>query len=250
MSGLYYVFVKYLPADKVQATNWGRLMLCFPSRYDADEFYRALQGIPQIVGLVRSSAQFWGHSSRGWDQIHLVQSLGLVEGFRNVISTVLLNDGLAGGRAFPLITNPVPSFYWFVHDDHIHTSEDRRTKFCVELAVPTSGAVQAMIRDDEVMVSVITETTTSAAVMKDGKKYLAVVEGRLLLSATRYLWTFRDLVCGRIGVRWEPDPMVVDSDDDSVDEEETPFHSRRAQTAPRPLLVYMAGTGGDEWELC
>jgi len=66
MSGIYYIHVKWAPADKTLAANWGRYLICFASRYDADEFYRAIQDVKRagklaFPDLVRSSPQFWCH---------------------------------------------------------------------------------------------------------------------------------------------------------------------------------------------
>jgi hypothetical protein len=72
MSGLYYVFLKWAcTTNNELAAKWGRYMLCFPSRYEADELFRAMQGLNMANGaalyskLTRESPQFWVYDSPG-----------------------------------------------------------------------------------------------------------------------------------------------------------------------------------------
>ena len=68
MAGLYYVLLKWAPDAHSSSTMLTFNILCFSSRYDADEFYRELptvrySGTPLFSRLSRSSPQFWTHES-------------------------------------------------------------------------------------------------------------------------------------------------------------------------------------------
>ncbi|KAK0635984.1 hypothetical protein B0T17DRAFT_517809 [Bombardia bombarda] len=267
MSGVYYVYLKV--HVKGQEGNWARFQLCFPSRYDADEFYRTLQ-VAQLVnpssyieGLVRTSPQFWCYSNSNWHHLVNIQRNGLVNEFRERIITTLLNDGDGGTRGFTIIPNPVtgpdwldggcffirnrrqPDQYWFVHNNHLHTSESRRDKFCITVSKPATirGHPQqrqpegplVLIREDSVTVSVVLETTASTTVTRDNK-YISIENGRdctsvLVVNHIPYVWKFGELMCRSIGVRWE---------------DERDAYGREL---PMPLLKPMT-YGADEWELC
>ncbi|KAK3356813.1 hypothetical protein B0T25DRAFT_603399 [Lasiosphaeria hispida] len=264
MSGIYYVHLKWAPKDGNHTAAWGRYHLCFPSRYIADEFYRAIQQVKNgndlvFPELVRSSPQFWCHSALTWDVPHTVQALGLVDEFRQVVSTSIINDGLGGGRSFSLILNPVtgpdwlsggtffirnrrqPNLYWFLHREHVHVSDEGRTKFRVDMAKPTRQQQDlkqlVLIREDEVYVSIVTETTTSFVVRDDKKRYLGLAPNSSAGSPRKvtpvidaHPWTFGNLLCNSVGVIWEPE---------EGDGEEM-----------RPHLAHMTEGGADEWELC
>jgi len=207
---------------------------------------------PFFTALDRKSAQFWVYDSQDGDQamLHLQQS-GHLPGFQATLSTFLLNDG--NGGCCPLISNPVigpdwvsgqtffirnrrqPNTYWWVHDTHIHTSEQRRTKFRIQVnePPPCKGPV-ILVRKDAVKVAAIPETTTSGAV-KSGATYIASKypeNGRLELLKQPQLWTLEELLLTRVGVRWARDRME-DGQGASV----------------RPELAYMPDGGSDEWEL-
>ncbi|KAK4169611.1 hypothetical protein QBC43DRAFT_351663 [Cladorrhinum sp. PSN259] len=256
MSGLYYVFIKWLPSNTDSAARHGRYMLCFASRYDADEFYLELSKSHHITGLGRSSPQFWYDTSEKWERIHEAQ-LAMSRSFKQIVSSSLVNDGKDGGRGFPMVPNPVtgpdwlsgncffirnrrqPSLYWTVHDDHIHAMKNERTKFRISLASSSSGAKRVMTRKDQVTVRVIAETTTSEFVRREGEHYVGINSGRLTLSKSKFDWNFENLVCSGIGVRWEPEPQVGDdaSDNDSESGENEP-------------ILWSMEDGADEWELC
>ncbi|KAK4443181.1 hypothetical protein QBC34DRAFT_478348 [Podospora aff. communis PSN243] len=260
MSGIYNVFLKWAPADKSQTAAWGRHHLTFANRYEADEFYRLLQtvrnaNLPMFAGLTRASPQFWSHSGLLWHSVHDVQALGLADDFRTTLSTVLINDGQVGGRTFDLIENAVTGpdwvsggtffvrnrrqreLYWCVHGGYVHTSEEKRTKFRVELEETPEGqeGKMVLVRGDRVVVSVVQE---AYSVELGDRKYLGVEDfdggqvSRLALVSTPHVWTFGDLVLKKVGVRWE------DVRDGSGNVES------------RPTLVPMSEGGEDEWELC
>ncbi|KAK0631482.1 hypothetical protein B0T14DRAFT_490031 [Immersiella caudata] len=183
MSGIYNIFLKWAPTDKSQTAAWGRHHLTFANRYEADEFYRLMQtvrhaNLPLFPGLTRASPQFWCHSGLLWHSVHDVQALGLADDFRTTLSSVLINDGQVGGRTFDLIENAVTGpdwvsggtffvrnrrqtgLYWCVHGGWVHTSEEKRTKFRVELEeVPKGrkGDEMVLVREDRVVVSVVGE---------------------------------------------------------------------------------------------
>jgi hypothetical protein len=72
MSGIFYVFLKWSPNNNSAAARNGRYMLCLDSRYEADELFRAMQGLqtknnkgPLFPLLTRQSPQFWCYDSPG-----------------------------------------------------------------------------------------------------------------------------------------------------------------------------------------
>lgn len=72
MSGVFYVFLKWSSDNEWKASNHGRYMLLLNSRYDADELFRAMQGLRTENGenllfsvLTRQSPQFWCYDSPG-----------------------------------------------------------------------------------------------------------------------------------------------------------------------------------------
>jgi hypothetical protein len=159
-----------------------------------------------------------------------------VDEFRERISHTLLNDG--GGRNAPLITNLAvgpdwisggcffirnrrqPNLYWWVDGQDIRTSDNKRTKFRIELLEPpavTNGKQQplVLVRKDRIKVTVPTET---------GEICVDSDTGSLILANTTYPWTFGDLINNNVGVRFEGDD--------------------------EPELVLTASGAGDEWELC
>jgi len=206
----------------------------------------------------------------GWDLIHLVQAEGLVDQFRQVISSFIVNDGIGGGRGLDPIPNPVtgpdwvsggtffirnrrqPRLYWFLHTNkhssHFHASEEGRTKFKIELAKTTRQQRElevrgqlVLVRDDLVKVSIVAETTTSSAVLRDKMTYLGVATTssangtsvrKLAPVRDEHQWTFGQFLCGSVGVIWEPETAI-----DGVLEN-------------TPVLTYVTKEGADEWELC
>ncbi|KAK0716499.1 hypothetical protein B0T21DRAFT_454298 [Apiosordaria backusii] len=253
MSGLYYVLMKWAPVDLKSGSSYGRYMICFPSRYDADEIYREMEKVPNLVGdLSRLSPQFWVYTGES-----LVNQIvaGYFSEHKNLCSIYLLpNADDIGGP--PIIPNPVtgpdwlsdntffirnrrqPNLYWFVHDTHIHTSEQRRTKFRIKQEISTGKSRQSvLIRKDKVTVAAVAETVGSAAVLGNGTKYVSIrkLKGKsncLVLANTPHPWVFQDFIDGQVGVRWG-----------------TEIEEEKDQGA-KPLVVFMPDGGGDEWELC
>ncbi|KAK3369599.1 hypothetical protein B0T24DRAFT_362462 [Lasiosphaeria ovina] len=260
MSGLYYVFVKWVPGmgnkDWVvtQAATQGRHLLCFSSRYDADEFYREFQDTLPNRGLTRASPQFWvQRSQRENEVVHFQQDLTHGVQFCRVMSSFKLHDAytdsapilgqqvtgpdwLSGGCFF-IRNRRQPNLYWGVHGTHVHASESYRTKFRINLVGNADSKGQVLIRKDQVTVSVVAETVTSSQGTGQRKEYLGASGGRLKVSDNPYKWTFEELVCNGIGVRWESDPAF-------------PAGSiSGAEQVQVPILWHMSDEA-DEWELC
>lgn len=151
-------------------------------------------------------------------------------------------DWLDGGY-FYIRNRRQPSLYWWVHGMHVHASEKRRTKFRIQLCEPVHGinnqSPVVLVRKDKVQVEVVPETATSTSVM-DSRKYLRIPDDSspnttscVMLSSAPYPWTFENLVCKQIGVRWRNE---TPQDSDGVGED--------------LLLVPTGEPGADEWELC
>ncbi|GAB1318332.1 hypothetical protein MFIFM68171_08542 [Madurella fahalii] len=262
--GVYYVYLKWISKDPTECACSGRYHLCFPSRYDADEFYRTMQtvksnGKPYFTSLTRLSPQFWGYDSGDRkESLMNVQTKGLVKDFRERLSATWIHnlhegyvsplpnqvsgpDWLSGGY-FYIRNRRQPSLYWWVHGQHVHASEKRRTKFRIELCeqVPdiSNNSPVVLVRKDKVQVEVVPETATPTYVI-DSRQYLGIpinsspnTTPYVILSSTPYHWIFEDLVCKKIGVRWRNEKQ----DSGSFKED--------------PLLVLTGVPGADEWELC
>jgi hypothetical protein len=141
-------------------------------------------------------------------------------------------DWLSGGTYF-IRNRRQPKIYWWAHDTHIHTSEQRRTKFLVRRETET-GIPAVLNRPDKITVHVVAETVNSAAASK-GTLFVAIRapdSNCLHLKNTPHVWTFGNFINRDVGVRWGKEIKS---------EENEPEKS---------LLVYMTGGGGDEWELC
>lgn len=167
-----------------------------------------------------------------------------------MLSSLLLHD--RANRQWPIIANPVsgpdwvsggdffirnrrqPDLYWNIHDIHICTSVQRRTKFRIQkVKVEGEREPVIIIREDMVTIQVIPESVTSGAVA-DGSIYVSTgnSNNRLALTHVETKWKFGELVNKKVGVRWE-------------DEKKSPTES----LAAKPYLMYMINGGGDEWEL-
>ncbi|KAL2195535.1 hypothetical protein P885DRAFT_78977 [Corynascus similis CBS 632.67] len=265
--GIYYVLLKSISPHKETCVKWGRYHLSFPSRYDADEFYRTLQtlkrgGVPYFTSLSRHSPQFWGYDSAdGHDSIKNVMLNGLVEEFRERLSGSFIHnfdngtfsaipdmvngpDWLDGGY-FYVRNRHQPSLYWWVHGQHVHASEKRRTKFRIQLCekVPDINenlkSPVVLIRKDRVHVEVVPEAGMPTAVT-GSRKYLGIPEplsqGRVncvMLSSAAYSWTFENLLCKHIGIRWRDETA-----------------QGGAGVSEDPLLVLTEEPGAEQWELC
>jgi len=172
-----------------------------------------------------------------------LQESGRPPGFKTVLCTFLRSGG-----NWPVLPNPVvgsdwvsgktffirnrrqPGTYWWVHDTHIHTSEQRRTKFRIDLTgtAPCKDPV-ILVRKDSVRIAAIPETTTSAAVTR-GVVYISKgrsESGRLEMAEEGHSWLLEELLITRVGVRWVSD----------------------RQGHVRPELTHMPNGGSDEWEL-
>jgi len=171
--------------------------------------------------------------------------------FKNNLSTVLLSNA-DGGTIWPLIPNPVqgpdwisggeffirnrrqPNLFWYIWDNHILTSESRRTKFSVKISgtSDTEPDPMVMIRADKVSVRAILDTVSTDALTPHNAIYVSIAKsGRsyLEMSVEYKEWGFGELVNKAIGVRWD--------------------HVKGFPTCEAPLLTYMPSGGGDEWEL-
>ncbi|KKO96954.1 hypothetical protein THAR02_10942 [Trichoderma harzianum] len=256
MSGLYYVLVKWAPVKHSNDAILTRNILHFSSRYDADEFYREIQVLqynnaPYFTRLVRSSPQFWCYdSAQVQEAIHRLFLWNLVSKFKDVVSFANANQAQwnsssnsvtgpdwVGGGSYFIRNRRQPNLYWWVHDTHIHTSEQRRTKFRIQQVIHSdsgSGCCPpVLIRKDKITVDVIPETVTSGAVA-GGTQFVSIRNSNsncLTLTNKPHDWTFEELINKQVGVRWG---------------NEIPEEKGQA----RPLLVFMPNGGGDEWELC
>jgi hypothetical protein len=261
MSGIYHVYAKYSSGDQTRSAIYGRYLLTCNSRYDADELFRAMldlriNGSPFFTKLTRQSPQFWSFDGlRAHDCIMAIQKEGLVRDFMDLVSAVYLSNGdqtvnwstvpnqvtgpdwVSDGTYF-IRNRRQPNLYWWVHDTHIHTSEQRRTKFRIRHEIPISTSQPSvLIRKDKVTVAAVTETVTSASVKENGAKYVSIrkIRGKsncLVLATTPQTWVFGDLINGQVGVRWG----------NEIEEEK--------DQSPKPLVVFAPDGGGDEWELC
>ncbi|CEL00669.1 hypothetical protein ASPCAL00267 [Aspergillus calidoustus] len=262
MSGLYSVVFKWAPATYHDNEILSRNVLCFSSRYDADEFYRQLQTLKYnnaqfMTRLSRSSPQFWTYdSNHNGDAVYFLFKWQLMSNFKNVVTLLNNSSYQAYMYSLPnLVTGPdwlsgdtffirnrrQPNLYWWVHDTHIHTSEQRRTKFRIQKTpghddTTIAGSCKpVLIRKDHVHVGVVTETVTSSAVT-GGAQFVSIRDTKnksnsLTLDNKPYLWIFGELLQQKVGVRWG----------DEIPEEKGQM---------KPLLVFMPNDGGDEWELC
>ncbi|KAL7270026.1 hypothetical protein RUND412_007279 [Rhizina undulata] len=259
MSGIFYVWLKFTqPEDDVASATIGRHMLLLSSRYEADELFRAMQRL-QLNGnyfplLVRKSPQFWCYNSPwGWGAIHYIQTQGrLPAQFKESLSSVVVSnmdafnwatiqnsitgpDWVSGGHFF-IRNRRQPNIYWWVHDTHIHASEQQRSKFRVTaLKIQDVRSPVILVRQDTITVEVIPETVTSDAVA-NGATYVAVQgsrSGRLEVTGVKSEWSFESLLCKDVGVRWEKEQCFV-----------------KSSLAAAPWLIHMPNGGGDEWELC
>ncbi|KAK4248984.1 hypothetical protein C7999DRAFT_30515 [Corynascus novoguineensis] len=255
--GIYYVVLKLISPNKEASARWGRYHLSFPSRYDADEFYRTLQtlkrgDVPYFTNLSRHSPQFWGYDSvDGHNSIYNVLVQGLVDDFRERLSGSFIHNFDNG--AFSAISNLVngpdwldgayfyirnrhqPSLYWWVQGQRGHASERRRTKFRIQLCEKVPGINEklkspvVLIRKDRVYVEVVPE----AGMPTESRKYLGIVDNCVMLSSTAYPWIFENLLCKQIGVRWRGE-KAQSGDDVSKD----------------PFLMPIGEPGAEQWELC
>ncbi|KAA8915047.1 hypothetical protein FN846DRAFT_770585 [Sphaerosporella brunnea] len=250
-TGVYYVFLKWASTNNaVEAANNGRFMLCFNSRFDADELFRAMQGLlmanrdPLFTVLDRRSPQFWCFTSpEGYGAFWNFQNRNELPQFKNVFSAILLND--LGGRDWPVIPNPIagpdwvsggeffirnrrqPSIYWCVYADdaHLYASDTRRTKFIVQTTASNLRNPAVMVRDDKVTIQTIPETIGNVA-CDCVSAYVAIGDPKgnsLTLSNVAYEWKFGGLLNKNVGVKWESDDTA--------------------------RLMHMPLRGGDEWEL-
>ena len=68
---LFYIYAIWCELGNKNSTEWSRVVIVFPSRQDADEYFRALQDLKQDSGanmfalLSRRSPQFWLYSIPG-----------------------------------------------------------------------------------------------------------------------------------------------------------------------------------------
>ncbi|KAF8538733.1 hypothetical protein BDD12DRAFT_805899 [Trichophaea hybrida] len=150
MSGLHYVFVKHHRESDTHHST--RYLLCFESRYAADEIFRTLQNIKdssgsQVFKFKRASSQLWSYDigSRGYLDIfdhipveyhHRLHSTYLTKTFGGIDNTIIPNPVIGpdwvSGNEFFIRNRRQPNLYWYVHNDHrIHISEYRRTKFII-----------------------------------------------------------------------------------------------------------------------
>ncbi|KAI5842236.1 hypothetical protein BZA05DRAFT_412418 [Tricharina praecox] len=260
MSGLFYVFLKWTKAaDNNASAKHGRYLLTFSSRYEADELFRDLKDLQSgnrhlFPVLIRTSAQFWCYDSpESWESILRFQMRNDLPQFKNTFMTQLLPNG-DGNSTWPIIQNPElgpdwisggeyfirnrrqPNLYWYVWANQIRTSVSRRTKFCITRTGTFSDADRApvvLVRLDKVSVRAVAETLTPGAINPDNRKYVSVSErptNHLEMSAKDTHWEFGTLVNKVVGVMW-------DTCSDATWESEV------------PLVTYMPGGGGDEWEL-
>lgn len=151
----------------------------------------------------------------------------------NITNPVTGPDWVSGGDFF-IRNRRQPNLYWNIHDTHIRTSVQRRTKFRIQkLKVKGEREPVIMIRKDTVTIQAIPETVTSAAVAA-GSIYVSTEGpgGRLVLSPVETKWIFGELVNKNVGVRWEDEKNTLEE-----------------SLATKPFLVQMLNGGGDEWEL-
>lgn len=260
MSGLYYVFLKWSSANgNAGAAQWGRYMLCFPSRYDADELFREMQTLPSSNKgdimfrlLKRHSPQFWVYdSSESWYSIRNIQTQNQLPGFRDRFSMLLL-PGFDSDGIWPIIANPVTGpdwvsggsffirnrrqndLYWYVHDDHIHTSNSHRSKFRITKTAPGNIDTDplVLIRDDDVTVQAVKETLSSC-ITATSSEYVSIdgdTHRHLVIGATAGGWRFGAFLNKEIGVRWE-------------------VYDEHGPNCHQGFLAHMEDGGGDEWEL-
>ncbi|KAF8253335.1 hypothetical protein K440DRAFT_657311 [Wilcoxina mikolae CBS 423.85] len=146
MSGLHYVFVKRLPRNE-------RYLLCFESRYTADELFRTLQNVKgsdgnHIFKFKRVSSQLWSYEAGSasiaypyiaqyipaeynyrYCSIYLTHETGVDSA---VVPNPIIGPDWVSGNEFFIRNRRQPDLYWYVHNDHrIHISEYRRTKFLI-----------------------------------------------------------------------------------------------------------------------
>ena len=171
--------------------------------------------------------------------------------FKNNLGTILLPHANDKGN-LPIIPNPVqgpdwisggeffirnrrqPNIFWYIWDNHILTSESRRTKFSVKISgtSDTEPDPMVMIRADKVSVRAILDTVSTDALTPHNAIYVSIAKsGRsyLEMSVEYKEWGFGELVNKAIGVRWD--------------------HVKGFPTCEAPILTYMPSGGGDEWEL-
>jgi len=256
MSGLYYVFLKWTPANHVQTAREGRYMLLFPSRHVADSLFRALQSVPRSTTvpalmfpvLTRPSAQFWTYDSpEGWAAIFAFQDRNLLPEFRDRFSTLLLHDGASrewptiphremgpdwlSGRTFFVRSRRERDVYWTAENGRVRATTDvlRRTKFRItRVGEEGEGPIRepvVLTKGDRVRVEVVPETvrgggTEAGFVGVDEGNGMLVVKGRARE------WGFGELVNGDVGVTWG---LVGGSD--------TAF------------VAHLGNDAADEWEL-
>jgi hypothetical protein len=143
------------------------------------------------------------------------------------IGTGCTTDWISGNEFF-IRNKRQPNLYWWVYNDHIHTSDTRRTKFRITKTTAGFKDPVIMIRDDDVTVEVVAETVSGAG--SRFTQYVSIegagVGGHLQLSGDKMKWKFGALLRGEVGERWD---VIKDVDNG--------------------LLVHMIEGGGDEWEL-
>jgi len=247
MSGIYYVYLKYVRETDTLRTDYGRHLLTFRSRWDADELFRGLQGLKTAAGasrftkLERVNSQFWCYDTVGgdpWWTIVYVQRENALPEFNYKFMSVILADA-AAGRDWPVLANPTigpdwvsgdtfyirnrrqPQLYWYYDDYLIVISTTRRTKFRIKDEAYDEERV--LIRKDKVTIEPVGPLGTPI-----GKYVTKNADGeKLTVSSTRQVWDFSDLFDG-VGVTWNA---------------ESGFASGTQFATSVPDL-------GDEWELC
>lgn len=247
MSGVYYVYMKYVRETDTLRADYGRHLLTFRSRWDADELFRGLQALKTSAGasrftkLQRVTSQFWCYDTvegDPWWTIVYVQRENALPEFNYKFMSVILADA-AAGRDWPILANPTlgpdwvngktfyirnhrqPNLYWYYSAPRIVISTSRRTKFLIKDS--TYDEERVLIRKDKVTIEPVGSLGTSIGVYvaKNG-------DGNpLTVSSTEQVWDFADLF-DSVGVTWD---------------DESGFASGTQFATSLPDL-------GDEWELC
>ncbi|KAG0635465.1 hypothetical protein HOY80DRAFT_443222 [Tuber brumale] len=247
MSGIFYVYIKYIRETDTRRADWGRHLLTFESRWAADELFRGLQTLKNAAGanryskLQRVNPQLWYYDTIDgdpwWTIIYVQRENGLPE-FNYKFMSVILGDA-DSGRNWPVFSNPTigpdwtsgknfyirnrrqPDLYWYRDSGRVVVSTTRRTKFRIKDVDDDSERV--LIRKDKVTIEPVDGLGDTA-----GYYVAKGVEGqKLIVGLVRETWQFSELFDG-IGVTWSAEEGFVTG---------TQF----ATSAP---------DAGDEWELC
>ena len=247
MSGIYYVYMKLTRENNTLRADYGRHLLTFRSRWDADELFRSLQDLKtaasatRFTALQRVNPQFWCYDAiegDPWWTIVNVQRENVLPEFNYKFMSAILADA-AVGRDWPVLANPTigpdwvsgktfyirnrrqPSLYWYSENSLIVISRYRRTKFCIK--DKSYDGERVLIRKDEVTIQPVGSLGTPI-----GKYVIKSGDGEVLtVRSTRQVWNFSDLF-DSVGVTW-------------ADETECSPETQFATSLPKL---------GDEWELC